>query len=290
MNTRDIEFFIRVYECKSMSAAAEQLYITPQGLSGVISKLEKELNCVLFNRDRGGTFPTECGEVFYRYALNIRHNLDDMTSEIDRITRLDKGIIRFGYSFGAMHDISLDIPMLFQKRYPDYKLECTELPDFVIEELIESGSLDVGFGSCSEPDKFNSIFISESRILFVPCRISRFYDSESVSVAEIAEEPITLRNDNFTTTKIMKKAFERCGKSPDIILNTGGIMRSVKMCRENRANTVILDSVAEQFGNNELKTIPFSEDLRWPMYMFTKNDVVPCKVLNSFIEFVKDTL
>ena len=53
MNTRDIEFFIRVYECKSMSEAAERLYITPQGLSGVINKLEKELNGVLFNRDSG---------------------------------------------------------------------------------------------------------------------------------------------------------------------------------------------------------------------------------------------
>jgi hypothetical protein len=99
-----------------------------------------------------------------------------------------------------------------------------------------------------------------------------------------------MRNDYFATTRIMKDAFQKCGKTPELLLNTGGILRSIKMCRENRANTVIIDSVADQFGEGGLRTIPFKEELRWPLYMITKKHANRSKAVDTFIEYAKDTL
>ena len=290
MNTRDLDFFIKVYECGSINVAAEKLFITPQGLSNAISRLEAEFDCGLFNRDRAGSVPTECGEVFYRYAMSIRHDYDKLQDELRRLTRLERGVIRFAYSFGAMSGLTLDLPLEFQKKYPHYMLDYTEMQDATIAELIESGELDVGFASCSEPDRFDTCLLSESEILFVPCKSSRFYDSETVSVEDVAEEPMTLRNKNFTTTRIMRREFEKCGRTPEIILNTGGILRSIKMCREDRANTVILDSVAEQFGEDLLRTVPFREDLRWPLYMITRKDAPKSRAVADFTAFVRKRL
>ena len=45
MNIRDLDFFIKVYECRSISIASEKLFISAQGLSNAISRLEKELGC-----------------------------------------------------------------------------------------------------------------------------------------------------------------------------------------------------------------------------------------------------
>lgn len=52
MNIRDLDFFIKVYECRSISIASEKLFISAQGLSNIINRLEQELGCSLFNRDR----------------------------------------------------------------------------------------------------------------------------------------------------------------------------------------------------------------------------------------------
>ena len=214
MNTRDIECFIKVYEHRSINIAAEKLYITPQGLSRIIGRLEHELDCRLFNRDRSGSQPTECGDVLYRYALSMKHEQDQLVREIERVKRIENGKIRFGYSFGAMAGLTIDLPIRFQERYPEYSLDYAEMPDAIVQELVESGELDIGFAACTDPDRFRSELIHESRILFVPYSKSRFYEREMVSLAEIADEPVTLRNDNFTTTRIMKNELSACGREP----------------------------------------------------------------------------
>ena len=107
---------------------------------------------------------------------------------------------------------------------------------------------------------------------------------------EIADEPVTLRNDNFATTRMMKQLFEDCGREPNVILNTGGILRSIRMVKDNRANTVILDNVAEQFGTSELRTIPFIEDLKWPLFMIMRKDEQHSSAVEVFAQFVRKKL
>ena len=288
MNIRDLEFFIKVYEYRSISLASEELYISAQGLSNVISRLEQELGCSLFNRDRAGSLPTSCGEAFYKYAVSAKSDYDRMLAEIEHLSRADKGLIRVGYSFGVMSGLTLDITQSFQRRHPEYEMDFAEMPDKVVEDLVRSGELDIGFAAYVNIDRFECELISESEILFVPKRDSRFYERESVSVSEIADEPLTLRNKNFATTRLMMGEFEKCGADPEIILNTGGILRSLKLRKDGKANTVIIDSVAAQLENDELRTIPFEEEIRWPMYMITKKGRNRSKAVDSFISFIAD--
>lgn len=71
MDTKDIRSFRLVYEERSVNQAAKQLFITPQGLSRIIHKLEEELQIVLFERTKGGMVPTECGGLFLRTESGI---------------------------------------------------------------------------------------------------------------------------------------------------------------------------------------------------------------------------
>ena len=57
MDTRDIRCFRLVYEERSINKAAHQIFITPQGLSRIIVKLENELQTQLFQRTANGQFP-----------------------------------------------------------------------------------------------------------------------------------------------------------------------------------------------------------------------------------------
>ena len=229
MNIRDLDFFIKVYERRSISVASENLFISAQGLSNVISRLEQELGCSLFNRDRAGSVPTACGEAFYKYAVNTKLEYDRMITEIEHLSRAEKGVIRIGYSFGVMSGLTMNITQEFQKKYSEYELDFAEMPDRIVEELVLSGDLDVGFAAYVDKERLEYELLSESEILFVPKKDSRFHDMESVSVSEIADEPLTLRNRNFATTRIMMNEFEKCGAEPEIIMNTGGILRSLKL-------------------------------------------------------------
>ncbi|MBQ9272520.1 MAG: LysR family transcriptional regulator [Mogibacterium sp.] len=286
MNIRDLDCFIKVYECRSISVASEKLFISAQGLSNVISRLEQELGCYLFNRDRAGSVPTACGETFYRYAVSAKSEYDRMITDIEHVARAERGIIKIGYSFGVMAGLTMGITQEFQKKYPEYELDFAEMPDKVVEDLVLSGEIDIGFASYVDKDKFEYEIINESEILFVPMRSSRFYERETVSVPEIAEEPLTLRNRNFATTRIMMHEFEKCGADPEVILNTGGILRSLKLRKDGMANTVIIESVAEQLESDELRTVPFAEELKWPLYLITKKGKSRSKAVDTFISFI----
>lgn len=286
MNIRDLDFFIKVYECRSINVASEKLYFSAQGLSNVISRLEHELGCSLFSRDRAGSLPTVCGDAFYKYAVSARAEYDRMVTEIEHLSRAENGIIRIGYSFGVMSGLTMDITKRFQERHPEYELDFAEMPDKVVEELVLSGEIDIGFAALVDRDKFEYKLLNESEILFVPKKNSKFYNRESVSVCEIADEPLTLRNRNFATTRIMMREFEKCEAVPNIILNTGGILRSLKLRKDGNANTVIIDSVAAQLENDEMRIIPFEEKLKWPMYLITRKNRGCSKAVDSFISFV----
>jgi DNA-binding transcriptional LysR family regulator len=288
MNIRDLDFFIKVYECRSISIASEKLFISAQGLSNVISRLEQELGCSLFNRDRAGSVPTVCGEAFYKYAVNTKSEYERMITEIEHLSRAEKGVIRIGYSFGVMSGLTMNITQEFQNKYPEYELDFAEMPDKIVEELVLSEELDIGFAAYVDKDKFEYDLINESEILFVPIKDSRFYERESVSIREIADEPLTLRNRNFATTRIMMNEFEKCGAEPEIIMNTGGILRSLKLRKDGMANTVIIDSVAAQIESDELRTIPFTEELKWPLYIITKKGRDCSKAVDRFISFIKE--
>ena len=288
MNFRDIEFFIKVYESRSISIASEQLFISAQGLGNVITKLEQELGCTLFNRDRAGSLPTDCGDLFYKYAIGAKLDYDRMMAEISRMSRNEKGIIRIGYSFGVMAGLTMDLTQSFQRRYPEYELDYAEMPDRMVEDLVYSGEIDIGFAAYVDKDKYDYEPVIDSEILFVPRKGSIFYDRESVTVAEIAAEPMTLRNANFATTRIMNEEFEKHGVKPEIFMNTGGILRSIKLCRDGIANTVILDSVATQLDKSDLHIIPFEESIKWPLYMIMKKDRKRSRPIDDFKEFIAE--
>ena len=70
MDTKEIRSFRLVYEERSINKAAEQLFITPQGLSRIIHNLEEELQITLFERTKGEWFRQSAGIIFIHRVRN----------------------------------------------------------------------------------------------------------------------------------------------------------------------------------------------------------------------------
>ena len=79
MNTEDVEIFLKIYETKSISAAAASLFHTQSSVSKRLENLEKNLGYPLFVRGRGITnvLPTVAGERFYPIARQMASLMED---------------------------------------------------------------------------------------------------------------------------------------------------------------------------------------------------------------------
>lgn len=71
MNQKQLMYFLATYHCRSIQTAADNLYITRQGLSRIIRSLEEELGQTLFMRSNKGLQPTGFATTLIPYAQKL---------------------------------------------------------------------------------------------------------------------------------------------------------------------------------------------------------------------------
>lgn len=71
MNLKELEYVVAIADEKSLTKAAERLFITPSALTQQVLRLENELHAPLFIRSRSGWQPTEAGEIYLEAARKI---------------------------------------------------------------------------------------------------------------------------------------------------------------------------------------------------------------------------
>lgn len=71
MQRRNLEYFVTVVDCGSISAAAQKLLVAQPSLSRMINAMEKQMDCQLLERTGRGVTPTATGRQLYYYARSI---------------------------------------------------------------------------------------------------------------------------------------------------------------------------------------------------------------------------
>ena len=79
MNIQHLRYAVEVEKARSITEAAENLYMSQPNLSRAIRELESVLGITLFDRTPKGILPTAQGEEFLHYARSILAQFDEMT-------------------------------------------------------------------------------------------------------------------------------------------------------------------------------------------------------------------
>ena len=113
MNTEELHIFATVYKCRSFSQAADKLYMSPQGVSKVIVRLENEMVVQLFSRTTQGITPTLYADRLYSQAQDI-HLIFEKIKSIENISSLHKETLNIFSTYGFLQGIGLDFFLAFQ--------------------------------------------------------------------------------------------------------------------------------------------------------------------------------
>jgi DNA-binding transcriptional LysR family regulator len=96
MDLRQLRYFIALLEHRSFVRAADAIGITQPAFSRSIQGLEQEFGCALVDRGNKDLRPTPEGQVVLQHALRLVQGAANLSSEIDQMTKLDAGDLRFG--------------------------------------------------------------------------------------------------------------------------------------------------------------------------------------------------
>ena len=170
MNTQQLEYILKIAEERSFSGAAEKLFITQPSLSQYVSKVEKQLGTLLFDRSTKPLSLTPSGEAYVASAKEILRMERELNEKIAEIENIEKGSLRIGaveYHSSYLLPESVDA---FHKKHPGISINIVEGEMGQLYEKLREGTIDLIIGSESVlPLEFDvEVLAEEKTYLAIP--------------------------------------------------------------------------------------------------------------------------
>lgn len=142
MTERELLYVKTVTDEKSISKAAEKLFLSQPSLSKCIQKIEASLGTKLFQRTSTGLVLTYTGERYYQIATDIMKIYNDFEIEVGDVNNLKKGRITIGITvYLATLLLPLILP-LFKQKYPNIEVFIVEKNSTELEKSLSLGEID----------------------------------------------------------------------------------------------------------------------------------------------------
>ncbi|MCI9512159.1 MAG: LysR family transcriptional regulator [Oscillibacter sp.] len=187
MRTEHLAYLLEVARCKSISEAAQKLYVGQTTLSAIISSIESELNIKIFQRSYQGIRITPQGE----QAMTMIESIVNQESALHEIfrgsSRARKVAHLLAYPSGCG---ALCMPLLraVGERHPDISLVFHETPYSATIQKVVAGTAKIAVGA----DAASSIFSRQQEAQEADlCFEELFQDSFCLAVS--ADSPFAKR-------------------------------------------------------------------------------------------------
>lgn len=269
MDLKQLAHFVAVYEQRSFSRAAQALFISQQGMSRSIGRLEQSLGAALFYRDPVGLSPTEAGHCLYQRAVQLLALSGQAREEVSALSRAQAGRLRVCASYGVMARLSRWLPAGFAQAYPQLRLSIAEYPDVRGEEAVAGGECDVGFTSGTpDPRLFSGQLMFSERLCAVVHESHPLAGREQIGFADLREVPIYIMNRQFHThTKFVKRC-EDAGFTPQIAYETMDMSVVFEGVRAGRGVGIVNAYLAQRLGTPQTRLLAFGDrSFLWDVYM-----------------------
>lgn len=152
MEMKELDYFIAIAEEKSISKAAERLFMAQSSLSQFLSILENNVGSKLFIRTSRGVRLTQEGELMLQYAYKTLAEYRSVQNEIKDMKQLKSGRVIMGVSSFRGSYLLPPVLNAFRLEHPDVKVEIVEQNSMVLEKQLLSGEIDIALLVMSEAD------------------------------------------------------------------------------------------------------------------------------------------
>lgn len=165
-----MKYVYEVYNEKSFSKAAKNLYISQPALSATVKRVEEEIGSPLFDRSCNPIRLTDCGEKYIKAVEQILNIENDFERYVSDLNQLETGSLSLG---GSNLFSSYVLPPLiteFTRRYPRIHVSLLEESTGQLEQQLLLGGLDLIIDNYTFDDSIfaGHLYNREYMILAVP--------------------------------------------------------------------------------------------------------------------------
>lgn len=207
-----MQYFVALYEERSVTRAARRLNVVQPAVSMQLSKLEAEFGQPLFRRLPKGMTPTHAGDQAYRLFMPI---LRDIENAAQRLTG-DAGEISGSLAVGAIASVSSSALSAclasFHARYPKVNVRATG--GFTVEllDMVNRGQLDFALINLTgRRTHLPSIAMMEEELFLVAAPETPVADGRPIAAADIAAMDLVIPSRRHGLRVIIDNAMASAG-------------------------------------------------------------------------------
>lgn len=230
MELRQLQYAVQIAAERNFSRAAEKLHIAQPSLSQQLSKLEKEIGVLLFQRNTNSVELTHAGVAFVEQAQKIIDAMEQLKQEMADISYTRKGKVVVGsLPITGSHILPYVLPV-FHEQYPDIEVVLMEDTSTNLEKLTASGQTDICLLSLplQEQSLTYEAVIDEQIDLAVPpnhilAALASCNQSKLIHIEDLRDEPFIILKKGQGFRQITIDLCQAAGFTPRIVFESSNI-------------------------------------------------------------------
>jgi LysR family nitrogen assimilation transcriptional regulator len=205
METRRLEYFVRIVDAGSINRAASSLGIAQPALSQQLMILEAELRCRLLVRSPSGVAPTEAGERLYVRAQSLLRQVKDLQDMVAADDSGSAGVVSVGMPPSLSLSFGTPLCERVSQEHGRLRLQMVEASGTALLEQLRRGSLDIALIPVDplRSDIAAKAVLCEEMMFVAP----KSYGTERPALPELAAMPWMLTRSPNTTRGMLTAMF-----------------------------------------------------------------------------------
>lgn len=272
MNIQQMKYFVEVCRCGNMSKAAQNLYISTQGLSMAIMRLESEFSCRLFKRTAKGIQLNEDGEFLLEHAERIVREAELCTDYFANRTT-GPMTVKVASAYGVLSEFAANTIQNFTAENPHIKISLTEYIDKICDRIVDHEEADIGLsvGPVDEA-KYDAELLFKRPMCLIVNKEDPLSGQSKIKTEDLDKLPMILVNEDFKSADGFLKQCTELGVAPQPQIRVGEIMAVHRLVASNSMYAGLsVETVAQAVTTENTVAIPFENPaFTWEVYLITK--------------------
>lgn len=208
---RKLEIFLKLYETKSFSKTAKELFLSQPTVTIHLKDLEQFLGVRLFDRDTRNVIPTGAGKVVYNYGKEMLRLYRQMEKDLTPYRVFEGGLVEIGGSTIPGQYVLPRLIKMFRELYPKIVVYLKVSDTQGVVEGIIKGEFDFGVVGAK---------LKQVELTFEPCCNDEIvliapshFDRDEINTEDLPKLPIIKREEGSGTWKNVLQRLEEKGIS-----------------------------------------------------------------------------
>ena len=308
MTSRELLYVKTIADEKSITRAAQKLYLTQPSLSHCVTNIEKQLGTRLFRRTSGGLVLTYAGEKYYRMACEVLRVYAAFESEISEESELVRGRITVGITNYLACDLLPRMLPRFHKDHPGIELRIVEETTDELEKSLLSGRLDfaimhtgAGDGASEDPGLTHEVLRRDPFLLVAPQdhphadkAIPMDGGYPELDPAHLVGEPFLMVTRGQRIRHVADRVLSQAGVAPQIVFTSRNYETLRRLSAEGMGYTFVPSHYVGLLGGEEYRpayyAIPDRYNAFWELSVVTLKDAYLSRAARAFLKSFKESI